>query len=497
MKLSHWKIRTKLAAMVIAFAAVLAMYAAISYNTRRQLQLDGPYVTRIVMNRQLMADVAPAPMDISSSYLIARQLATTERSSERDSLIARYRQLRQTYDASMDRWRAALKNDTHQQMKEAIFVRAQEPALRFFHVFEQKLLPAVAASNHARAMALLDGEMRIAYEAHQAGIAEAIRLTDAEDLDLKHETQSLVVSRGILQIALLICTFALFGVVIGPLISRSITRPLQSTVNALSQTSIELASTVEEHERTALGQSAAVSQTTTAMDELDASFNQTAAVVKSAADRVQQSVNVATQGIKTVLQMQEGMVELKDKVGVTVAGRILRLSEQTAQISTITNQVSDLASQTNMLALNAAVEAARAGEHGKGFAVIATEIRKLADVSRKSAERISVLVDDIEKATNAAVMATEESARTVDQAILRTQATVSAFTELRDASNSAADSAQQTLLSVPQQLTAVKQVLESMDALSAGSRETAAAIGQSRVGIETLRLAISQLQSAV
>ena len=268
-------------------------------------------------------------------------------------------------------------------------------------------------------------------------------------------------------------------------------------MNALSTTSVELASTIEEHERTAMSQSAAVNQTTTAMDELDASFNQTAEVVKAAAERVQQSVAVANEGIKTVRQMQEGMLDLKEKVGTTVAGQILRLSEQTAQISTITNQVGDLANQTNMLALNAAVEAARAGEHGKGFAVVAAEIRKLADASRKSAERINALVDDIQKATNATVMATEESTKTVEQAIQRAQATVDAFNELKEASNSAADTAQQTLLSVPQQVTAVKQVLESMDALNTGSRETASAIGQSRIGIETLREAVARLKSTI
>ncbi len=84
------------------------------------------------------------------------------------------------------------------------------------------------------------------------------------------------------------------------------------------------------------------------------------------------------------------------------------LSEQIGQIYNITNLVGDIANQTNMLALNAAVEAARAGEQGKGFAVIATEIRKLADQSRKSAERINNLVTDIQNATNTTVIVTDE-----------------------------------------------------------------------------------------
>ena len=81
--------------------------------------------------------------------------------------------------------------------------------------------------------------------------------------------------------------------------------------------------------------------------------------------------------------------------------------------------------------------------------------------------------------------------------IQRAHATVAAFSELKEASNIAADTAQQTLLSVPQQVTAVKQVLESMDALNTGYRETASAIGQSRIGSETLREAVIRLKSTI
>ncbi len=85
-------------------------------------------------------------------------------------------------------------------------------------------------------------------------------------------------------------------------------------------------------------------------------------------------------GTQAVQQTLKGVTTLKEQVN-EIANAIIRLSEQTRQIGTISSLVGDLANQTNMLALNAAVEAARAGEHGKGFGVVATEIRKLADQS--------------------------------------------------------------------------------------------------------------------
>lgn len=495
--LQNWKIRTKLIGMVVVFVLALLSYAALSYNTRQQLQIDGPYFDRIIRTRQLLADIAPSPLYLGEAYLTVWQLPSAPEGAQRAALIQKMRALRQSYETKHALWQKTLAANPHPALSQSLLVNAHAPALRFFEVAEKELIPAAQADDRGKTMLLLNGVMQRDYDEHHLGIQEAVRLADVENAHVKQEAEALIHTRGLLQWGMLAGIIVLFGVILGPFISRSITHPLQGTVNALFTTSVQLAATIEQQERTAMSQSAAVSQTTAAMDELDASFKQTAEVVKVAAERVQQSVTVANEGIKTVRQMQEGMLDLKEKVGTTVAGQILKLSEQTAQISAITNQVGDLANQTNMLALNAAVEAARAGEHGKGFAVVAAEIRKLSDASRKSAERINALIDDIQKATNATVMATEESAKTVVQAIQRAKATVDAFNELKEASNIAADTAQQTLLSVPQQVTAVKQVLESMDALNTGSRETAIAIGQSRIGIETLRETVTRLKSTI
>jgi methyl-accepting chemotaxis protein len=486
-----------MALLVCAFIAVMIAYAVFSYDTRQQLQINGPYFDRISHTNELLTNIEPAPLSLADSFLVAEQMATAKDADQRRSLVQKLSTERQSYDAAFEKSARLLAESQNAPLKDAYLVQAHEPAVRFFSQIESEFVPAVLAGDRAKAAALLAGPLQKLYAENVMGIDKAIPLALTQRVEMKNEAESLIKARGDVQIALVLASLALFALVLGPLIGRSVIRPLTATLNALAVTSAQLASTIEEHERTALSQAAAVSQTTSAMDELEASFIQTAEVVRSAAEGVQRSSSIAKEGIKTVRQMQEGMIDLKEKVGTTVSGQILSLSEQTAQISTITNQVVDLANQTNMLALNAAVEAARAGEHGRGFAVVATEIRKLADASRKSADRINVLVDDIQKSTNATVMATEESTKTVDKSILRAAATVAAFNELKEASDSAAVSAQQTLLTVPQQLNAVKQVLESMEALNVGARETTDAIAQTRSGSETLREAVAQLKATI
>jgi methyl-accepting chemotaxis protein len=239
-----------------------------------------------------------------------------------------------------------------------------------------------------------------------------------------------------------------------------------------------------------------VNEITTTMDELEASSRQSAEQAKAAVTSAQQALKLAQGGTEAVGETLEGMFVLEKKVGA-IAEQIVHLSEQANQIGTISQLVSDLANQTNMLALNSAVEASRAGEYGKGFTVVANEIRKLADQSQNSTEKINALVSEIQSAINSTVMVTEEGTKTVASGVQIAQRTEQAFTGVTDAVNKVAVNNQQISFTLKQQVDAIQQVVEAMEAINKGAKETASGISQSKEGTQQLNEAALVLKRMV
>ncbi len=295
----------------------------------------------------------------------------------------------------------------------------------------------------------------------------------------------------------LITIFSLIVVLpLGFVRARQIVDLIKQLVNAISTSSQQTFSALEHQERITGQQATSVNETTTTMDELEASSRQSAEQAKAAVDAAQQALALAQSGTQAVGETLEGMFTLEKKVGA-IAHQITHLSEQANQIGSISRIVSELANQTNMLALNSSVEAAHAGEHGKRFAVVANEIRKLSDQSQKSAEKIKVLVSNIQKAVNSTVVVTEEGTKTVKSGVQIAQTTDQAFAGVADAVNYMVLNNQQISLNLKQQLNAIQQVVEAMEAINKGAKETAFGISQTRMGTAELNKTARTLRRMV
>ena len=285
-------------------------------------------------------------------------------------------------------------------------------------------------------------------------------------------------------------------VIIGIILLRKLVGSILDVIQIVTAFSSQVMTTINEQERIANQQLSSVQQTTVTMDELNASSQQSAQQAESAVSQAKQALNRVDQGNKAVKQALDEMELLKTKVEA-IAEQIMRLSEQTHQIGSISDVVSDLSNQTNMLALNAAVEAVRAGEHGKGFAVVASEIRKLSDASQKSSQKINTLVNDIQRMIQSTVLVAEEGTKNVEAGVQISHQTAQAFFDVSQSMEQIVDSSQQIALMSKQQALATQQVNQAMNNLTTGANETAKGINQIKVGSEKLNSATYNLKDVL
>jgi len=271
---------------------------------------------------------------------------------------------------------------------------------------------------------------------------------------------------------------------------------IERLVNQVATSCQEIVVTMTEQEQVAASQSASINETATTMEQLGAASQRSEQQAVSAVHVAQQALEVSETGNRSVGETLAGMVELQEKV-TAIAQQIQNLSIQAGEIGKISRLVSGMANQTNMLALNAAVEAVRAGEHGKGFSVVATEIRKLADESRQSAEKINQMVQAIQLEMGLAVRATEAGTQTLGFSLEASQRTAAAFSEVGDAIASVAFSSQEIAQLQKQQALAIQQVVDAVSSIDQGVRETVLGMSQTRSGTEQLNQVAQELKETL
>ncbi|BCJ86548.1 hypothetical protein skT53_15330 [Effusibacillus dendaii] len=181
-------------------------------------------------------------------------------------------------------------------------------------------------------------------------------------------------------------------------------------------------------------------------------------------------VEEGNQAIRTAISQMNSIQNTVSGLAKVITG----LGERSQEIGQIVEAITSIASQTNLLALNAAIEAARAGEHGRGFAVVADEVRKLAEQSSISAQQISELIATIQEETNKAVESMERGTKEVSEGITAVNLAGESFEQIGHSITDVSSQMQEVSAASKQMSTNSQQVIKSIDTISEITESTAA-----------------------
>ena len=290
---------------------------------------------------------------------------------------------------------------------------------------------------------------------------------------------------------------SLIGIAIGiyfGLINRTIIAKIRESAVAISTSSREIAATVTEQERTAKQQSSATTQTSVAIEELSASSRKSAKQAENTADLAESAGGATEEGDEVIRAALVAMSGLQQDINA-LAEQIGHLGEKAEQIGSIASLLRDLSEQINILALNAALEAARAGEGGNQFSLVATEVRKLADRSKKSAQEAARLVTEAQQAARTSGTMADEGARTVADVTKLADKVSALFARLSGMALKVNDNVHQVMLNARQQSEASLQIVDAITTITAGANGTAAGLSQTKEGVRQLNEAAENLQA--
>ncbi len=266
---------------------------------------------------------------------------------------------------------------------------------------------------------------------------------------------------------------------------RGVTGEIKEGVNVLASSASEImASTALVASGTA-ETATAMSQTTATVEEVKQTAQVSNQKAKQVSDGAQKVVQVSQTGKKAVSDSIEGMKRISEQMEA-IAESTVRLSEQGQAIGEIIATVNDLAEQSNLLAVNAAIEAAKAGEQGRGFVVVAQEIKSLAEQSKQATTQVRTILSDIQKATNAAVMATEQGSKAVEAGVKQSTEAMGTITALTNSITESAQAATQIAASSHQQLVGMDQVALAMENIKQASAQNAASTKQTETSAQNL-----------
>ncbi|GAX91184.1 methyl-accepting chemotaxis protein [Effusibacillus lacus] len=274
---------------------------------------------------------------------------------------------------------------------------------------------------------------------------------------------------------------------------------LTASAEQTSKATEQIASTIQEVAVGSEKQVRSVDESAKAINEMSVGVQQIAANAQNVSSTAIQASEIASEGNQAIQTVVRQMNSISSTVN-GLADAVKGLGERSQEIGQIVEVITSIAAQTNLLALNAAIEAARAGEHGRGFAVVADEVRKLAEQSAQSAQQIADLITSIQGETNNAVQTMETATKEVADGIKVVTTAGESFKEIQRFVNEVASqieevsaSSQQMSAGTEQVVNSINVITEAAETAAAGTQNVSAAAEEQLASMEEITASASAL----
>jgi methyl-accepting chemotaxis protein len=277
---------------------------------------------------------------------------------------------------------------------------------------------------------------------------------------------------------------------------RGLILELQQAGFQITQASTQVLANAEDHASGSVQQAASISEVTATLEELTNTAKQIALSATSVEKIADDSAQAAHAGYASVGEALQAMENIRRRVA-DISGKTLLLGERSQRISEVLNLIKDIAGEIHLLAVNAAIESAAAGEHGKRFAVVASEVRRLAERTRESAEEIKGIVVEIQSATHSSVMATEQGVKEVENGVSLATGARGSLEQIIQMVDRTTQAIRQITLATQQQQSASEQIVQTMREVAVVTTQSASSMKQSAASVGELNVLADQFKTRI
>jgi methyl-accepting chemotaxis protein len=280
---------------------------------------------------------------------------------------------------------------------------------------------------------------------------------------------------------------------IGETVASS-SQELASSSEQMNATAQQLSSSTQQISRGSSTQAERVEETAKIIGTMTKSVDDIATNSQTAKETSSEASEIAQIGMESVNESVQKMEQIYQSVNAS-ADVIQTLGERSKEITQILDVITNITDQTNLLALNAAIEAARAGEHGRGFAVVAEEVKNLAEDSKEAADRIDIIIKEIQANTGKAVESMSQGTKEVSEGKEIVDKAGEALGQVAVMSQKTAELVEDISFATEQQKAGTEMVAAAIDEIATIAEESASASEESASGVEELTASMEEMTS--